>query len=190
MTEIDNFYTGQKRDNFLKQLNECSIDRFKELSTEKDRLTIVGVREAETILQSEFEGHHEQNSMTRMTNAEYAAGNMLDGRFRIGILSYQPNTLNQKFTDHDEKVLVSDQTLQDQANQRWSLGHRNTHYLKMYEQGKETGYSIILQKDKHCDPSIVEKPSMPENVKHIVNLIELFPNEVRVAKKGVLDGAK
>jgi len=54
MTEISNSQTGQKKDNFLKQLNECSIDRFKELATEKGLLTIYGVREAESFLQSEF----------------------------------------------------------------------------------------------------------------------------------------
>ena len=82
MTQIGNQYTGEKQEYFFEQLNQCEIDRFKALSTERGRLTIYGVREAETMLQSEFEGYHEQNSITRMTDAESDAGNKLDGRFR------------------------------------------------------------------------------------------------------------
>lgn len=60
----------------------------------------------------------------------------------------------------------------------------------MYQQGKDTGYSIILQKSKHCNSNIFEKPSLPENVKHIVNTIELSLAETRIAKLGTLEGAK
>jgi hypothetical protein len=60
----------------------------------------------------------------------------------------------------------------------------------MYEQGEQTGYSIIVQKSKHCDSSIVERPSSPENVKHIVNAIELSLEETHIAKTGLIEGAK
>ena len=72
MTQIGNQYTGEKQEYFFEQLNQCEIDRFKALSTESGRLTIYGVREAETMLQSEFEGFHEPNSITGPTNAESA----------------------------------------------------------------------------------------------------------------------
>ncbi len=93
MTEIGNQYTGAKQKYFLKLFDDCSIDRFKALSTESRILTIYGVREAETMLQSEFEGYHEPNSITRMTDAESDAENKLDGRFRKGLLSGEPDTL-------------------------------------------------------------------------------------------------
>jgi hypothetical protein len=60
----------------------------------------------------------------------------------------------------------------------------------MYEQGETTGYSIIVQKSKHCDSSIVKRPSSPENVKHIVNAIELSLEETHIAKTGLIEGAK
>ena len=125
MTQIGNQYTGEKQEYFFEQLNQCEIDRFKALSTEKGRITISNVREAETILQSEFEGFHEPNSITRPTKAEFQEGNALDGRFRKGILSDESNTLNEEYTDVDAKLLVSDKTLQDQADQRRILGHKN-----------------------------------------------------------------
>ena len=190
MAEIANQYTGAKQKYFLKLLNECSIDQFQALSTESSMLTIYGVREAETMLQSEFEGYHEQNSITRMTDAESELGNKLDGRFRKGMLSNEPNTLNEQYTDLDVKVLVSNKTLQHQANERRSLGHRNPNPLSMYEQGEGTGYSIIVQKSKHCDSNIIERPSSPENVKHIVNAIELSLEETHIAKTGLIEGAK
>ncbi len=65
------------------------------MSTEKDRITIYIVREDETMLQSEFEGFHEPNSITRLTKAECQEGNALDGRFRKGMLSDKSNTLNE-----------------------------------------------------------------------------------------------
>ena len=138
MTEISNQYTGEKQKYFLKLLDECSIDRFQALSIESGRLTIYGVREAETMLQSEFEGFHEPNSITRMTDAESAAENKLDGRFRKGLLSGEPDTLNQEFTDLDVKLLVSEKTLQYQANERRSLGQPNPDPLSMYKQGEDT----------------------------------------------------
>ena len=60
----------------------------------------------------------------------------------------------------------------------------------MYEQGKGTGYSIIVQKSKHCDSSSVERPSSPENVKHIVNMIELSLEETHIAKTGLIEDVK
>ena len=138
MAEIGNQYIGEKQKYFLKLLDECSIDRFKALSIERGRLTISGVREAETMLQSEFEGHHEPNSMTRMTDAESAATNNLDGRFRKGLLSGEPDTLNQEFTDFDVKLLVSEQTLRYQADERRILGQPNPDPPSMYKQGKDT----------------------------------------------------
>jgi len=133
MTQIRNQYIGKKREYFFKQLNQCGIDRFKALSTESGRLKIYGVREAETMLQSEFEGYHEPNSITRPTNEEYQEGNKLDGRFRKGMLSGESNTLNEQYTDADAKVLVSDETLHHQADQRRILGHRNPNKMSMYE---------------------------------------------------------
>jgi len=65
------------------------------------------------------------------------------------------NRLNENFTDLDAKVLVSEETLEYQANERQILGHRNPNPLSMYEQGERTGFSIIVQKSKHCDSSIV-----------------------------------
>jgi len=52
------------------------------------------------------------------------------------------------------------------------------------------GSSIVFQKHKHCNPSKPELPSSPDNVKHIINTLELLPSETKIAKKGVLDGAK
>ena len=63
-------YTGEKQEYFFEQLNQCDIERFKALSTEKDKTTIYSVCEAETMLQSKFEGFHEPNSITRPTKAE------------------------------------------------------------------------------------------------------------------------
>jgi hypothetical protein len=190
MTQIGNQYTGEKQEYFFEQFNQCEIDRFKALSTESARLTIYGVREAETMLQSEFEGYHEPNSITRMTDAESAAKNKLDGRFRKGLLSGESDTLNEEFTDLDAKILVSDKTLQSQANERKRLGLKNPNPVSMYQQGKNTGYSIILQKSKHCNPNMVELPSSPKNVKHIVNMIELSLDETNIAKGGLIEGAK
>jgi len=111
MTEIGNQYTGAKQKYFLKLFDEYSIDRFKALSTKSGRSIIYGVRETETMLQSEFEGYHEQNSITRMTDAESAEENKLDGRFRKALLSGERDTLNQEFTNLDVKVFVSEETL-------------------------------------------------------------------------------
>ncbi len=114
MTQIGSKYTGKKQEYFFEQLNQCDIERFKALSTEKGRITIYNVREAETMLQSEFEGVHEPNSITRATKAELQEGNVLDGRFRKGLLSGESNTLNEQYTDVDVKLLMSDKTLQHQ----------------------------------------------------------------------------
>jgi hypothetical protein len=142
------------------------------------------------MLQSEFEGYHEPTSITRMTDAESTKGNRLDGRFRKGVLSGERDTLNQEFTDLDVKTLVNDKTLQHQANERRILGYKNPDSQPMYEQGRGTGKSIILQKSKHCHPSIVELPPSPENVKYIVNAIELSLEETDIAKTGIVDVAK
>jgi hypothetical protein len=190
MTQIGNQYTGEKQEYFFEQLNQCEIDRFKVLSTEKGRITIYNVREAETMLQSEFEGFHEPNSITRTTKAELQKGNVLDGRFRKGMLSGESNSLNEHYTDVDAKLLVSDKTLQHQADQRRILGHKNPNKISMYEQGKEMGSSIVAQKHKHCNPNKPELPSSPDTVKHIVNALELIPSETEIAKAGVLDGAR
>jgi hypothetical protein len=190
MTQIGNQYIGKKREYFFKQLNQCGIDRFKALSTENGLLSIYGVREAETMLQSEFEVFHEPNSITRPTKAEFQEGNALDGRFRKGMLSGESNSLNEQYTDVDAKLLVSDKTLQHQADRRRILGHKNPNKMSMYEQGKEMGSSIVAQKHKHCNPNKPELPSSPDNVKHIVNALELIPSETEIAKAGVLDGAR
>jgi hypothetical protein len=190
MTQIGNQYTGEKQEYFFEQLNQCEIDRFKALSTEKGRITIYGVREAETMLQSEFEGFHEPNSITRPTNEESQEYNVFDGRFRKGMLSGESNSFNEQYTDVDAKLLVSDKTLQDQANERRRLGQKNPNKMSMYEQGKAMGSSIVAQKHKHCNPNKPELPSSPDNVKHIVNALELIPSETEIAKAGVLDDAR
>jgi hypothetical protein len=190
MTQIGNQYTDEKQEYFFEQLNQCEIDRFKALSTERGRITIYGVREAETMLQSEFEGFHEPNSITRPTNEEYQENNVFDGRFRKGLLSGESNTLNEQYTEADAKLLVSDKTLQDQADERRRLGQKNTNKMSMYEQGKAMGSSIVGQKYKHCNPNKPELTSSPDNVKHIVNALELIPSETEIAKAGVLDGAR
>lgn len=136
MTQIGNKYTGKKQEYFFEQLNQCEIERFKALSSEKDRITIYNIREAETMLQSEFEGFHEPNSITKPTKSEVQEGNALDGRFRKGILSGESNTLNEQYTDVDGKLLVSNKTLQHQVDQRRILGHKNPNKMLMYEQGK------------------------------------------------------
>ena len=160
------------------------------MSTERGILTIYNAREAESILQSEFEGIHEPNSITRPTKKEHKEGNVFDGRFRKGILSGESNTLNEDYTDADVKLLVSDKTLQYQANERKRLGHKNTKKVSMYEQGKQMGCSIVSQKHKHCDPNKPELPSSPDNVKHIVNLLQLLPSETQISKEGIIDGAR
>jgi len=190
MTQIGNQYTGEKQEYFFEQLNQCEIDRFKALSTEKGRTTIYNVREAETMLQSEFEGFHEPNSITRPTEAELQEGNVLDGRFRKRMLGGESNSINEQYTDVDAKLLVSDKTLQHQADQRKMLGHRNPNKISMYEQGKDMGSSIVDQKHKHCNPNKPELPSSPDTVKHIVNALELIPSETEIAKAGVLDGTR
>ena len=190
MTQIGSKYTGKKQEYFFEQLNQCDIERFKALSTEKGRITIYNVREAETMLQSEFEGFHEPNSITRATEAELQEGNVLDGRFRKGLLSCESNTLNEQYTDVDAKLLMGDKTLQHQADQRRILGHRNPNKISMYEQGKDMGSSIVGQKHKHCNPNKPELPSSSDNVKHIINALELIPSETEIAKGDVLDGAR
>ena len=190
MTQIGNTYTGEKQEYFFKQLDQCEIDRFKFMSTEKGRTTIYGVREAETMLQTEFEGIHEPNSIRRPTELEVQQNNKFDGRFCIGKLSGRSNSLNEEYTDIDAKVLISGETLQHQADQRRSLGHRNPNPISMSDQGKRTGFSIVGQKHKHCDPTKNELPSSPSNVKHVVNLLELLPIETEIAKTAVIDGAR
>lgn len=189
MTEIADQYSGAKRKYFLQELNACTIDRFESLSTERGRLTIIGVREAETILQSEFEGIHKSNSLRRTTDQEYQAGNGLDARFEKGVLSGEFNTLNEGYTDADMKVFVSDLTLQLQAINRRLLGS-NPNKLTMHEQGYNSGLSVVKQKHKHCDPNKSEVPSSAMNVKHIINLLELTPSEQQIAKKSFTDGAR
>lgn len=190
MAQIGSNYTGKKQEYFLEQLNQCDIERFTALSTEKGRITIYNVREGETMLQSEFEGFHEPNSITRATKAELQEGNVLDGRFRKGLLNGEFNTLNEQYTDVDAKLLMSDETLQYQADQRRILEHKNPNKISMYEQGKDMGSSIVGQKHKHCNPNKPELPSSSNNVKHIINALELIPSETEIAKAGVLDGAR
>lgn len=119
------------------------------------------------MLQSEFEGFHQPNSITRITKAKFQEGNALDGRFRKGILSGEFNTLNEQYTNVDAKVLINDQTLPDQADERKMLGHKNPNKMSMYEQVRGVGYNFVIQKHKHCDPDMQERPSSPDNVKHI-----------------------
>ena len=190
MTQIGSKYTGKKQEYFFEQLKQCGIERLKALSTEQSQITISHVREAETMLQSEFDGVHEPNSMTKATKAEFQEGNKLDGRFRKGLLSGESNTLNEQYTDYDIKLLVSEETLQYQADQRRVLGHKNPNKPSMYEQGKNMGSSIVAQKHKHCNPNKPELPSSSNNVKHIINALELTLSETVIAKAGVLDGAR
>jgi hypothetical protein len=56
----------------------------------------------------------------------------------------------------------------------------------MHEQGKKMGYSIVAQKHKHCNPSKPELPSSPDNVKHIINTLELLSSETTIVKSDVL----
>ena len=125
MTEIGNQYTGEKQNYFFKQLNHCELDRFKALSTENNQITLTNVREAEAMLQSEFEGPHEPNSITRPTEAEVKSKNFLDARFRKGVLSGEYDSLNEHYTDLDVKTPVSAETLEYQVNQRKILGNKN-----------------------------------------------------------------
>lgn len=60
----------------------------------------------------------------------------------------------------------------------------------MYEQGKNTGSSIVYQKYRYCNPNKLELPSSFDTVKYVVNTIELTPSEIAIAKAGILDGAK
>lgn len=189
MTEIADQYCSKKKADFLQRLNACTIDRFESLSTERGKVTITGVREAETMLQTEFEGIHEPNSFRRPTHQELRAGNGLDARFQKGVLSKEYNTLNEGYTDADVKLFVSDLTLQLQANNRKLLGGDPTK-LTMEEQGYKTGQSVVKQKHKHCDSTKTEVPSAAKNVKHIINLLELTPSEQQIAQRSFIDGAK
>lgn len=85
MIEIGNQYDGTKKKYFFKPLDNCLLQSFKELSTENGRLTIYGVREAESMIQSELKGFHEFDSLRRMTQAESIAKNKLDGCFGLGL---------------------------------------------------------------------------------------------------------
>ena len=190
MTQIGSNFTSKKQEYFFEQLNQCDIERFKALSTERGEITIYNVREAEAMLQSEFEGFHEPNSITRPTKAEIQENNELDGRFRKGLLSGESNTLNEQYTDVDVKHLMSDKTLKYQADKRRILGHKNPNKISMYEQGKNMGSSIVAQKYKHCNSNKPELPSSCYNVKHIINTLELIPRETEIAKKAILDGAR
>ncbi len=80
------------------------------------------------------------------------------------MLSGESNTLNEQYTEADAKLLVSDKTLQDQANEKRRLGQKN--------------------------PNKPELPSSPDNVKHIVNALELTPSETEIAKADILDGTR
>ena len=110
------------------------------------------------------------------------------GRFRK--LSGKSNTLNEQYTEADAKFLVSEKTLQHQADERRRLGQKNPNKMSMYEQGKNMGYSIVSKKYKHCNPNKTELSSSPANVKHIINALELLPSERNIVKKGIIDGAK
>lgn len=117
------------------------------------------------MLQFKFEGFHKSNSITRITKAEFQEGNALDGRFWKGILSGESNTLNEQYTDVDAKVLISDETLQDQADKRRILVYKDPNTMSMYKQVRGVGYNLVIQKHKHSDPDIQERPSLPDNVK-------------------------
>ena len=162
------------------------------MSTERVQKTIYTVREAETMLQSEFEGFHEPNSITRPTKAEFQTGNVLDGRLHKKLLSGESNTLKEQYTNVDAKLLVSEKTLRYQADVRKTVGHKDKgpDKISMSEQGKKMGISIVNQKYKHCNPNKPDLPSSPDNVKHIINTLELLPSETEIAKAGVVDGAK
>ena len=125
-----------------------------------------------------------------LINQKLQEGNLLDGRFRKGLLSGESNTLNEQYTDVDVKLLMSDKTLQHQADKKRVLGHKNPNKTSIYEQGKNMGSSIVGQKHKHCNPNKPELPSSSDNVKHIINALELIASETGIAKAGVLDGAR
>jgi hypothetical protein len=190
MTEIANQYNGTKRKYFLEQLNDCTIDRFESLSTERGKVTITGVREAETMLQSEFEGYNEPKSITRPTDQQSKEYNNFDGRLRKGELSGEPNTLSKKYKDLDSKLFVSDNTLQYQADQKKLLGQKNPHKIGMEEQGKNLGFSGVKQKHKRCDQNKPELPSSSKNVRHIINLLELGQSEKSIAKDNLIESSR
>ena len=190
ITQIGNQYTGEKREYFFEQLNKCNMDRFKAMATEKGKMTIYNVREAEILFQAEFERLPEPESVTRPTQSEVKAGNGLDGRLRKGLLSGDPNTLNKQYTDIDAKLFVSDKTLKYQAEERAKLKHRNPEPMSMYEQGKLMGSSIVAQEYKHCNRDKPELPSSHKNVKHVISALELAPGELELAKAGLIDDAK
>ena len=52
------------------------------------------------------------------------------------------------------------------------------------------GYSIVKQKHFYCDPNKPELPSSPDNVKHVVNFLELNPKETDIVKTGIIDGSR
>ena len=52
------------------------------------------------------------------------------------------------------------------------------------------GSTIVNQKHRHCNPNKPELPSSSDNVKHIINTLELLPSEIEIAKAGIVDGAK
>ncbi len=62
--------------------------------------------------------------------------------------------------------------------------------FKIRNQGKKMGSSIVAQKHKHCNPNKPELPSPFDSVKHIVNALELMPSETKIAKAGIIDGAR
>ena len=105
-------------------------------------------------------------------------------------MSGESNTLNEQYTDVDAKLLMSDKTMQHQDDQRRILGDKNPNKISMYEQAKGMGSSTVGQKHKHCNPNKPELPSSSDNVKHIINALELIPSETEIAKAGVLDGAR
>ena len=62
--------------------------------------------------------------------------------------------------------------------------------FKIRNQSKKMGSSIVDQKHKHCNSNKPECPSSPDRVKHIVNLLELIESETKIAKEGIIDGAR
>lgn len=77
MQGVANNLSGKERKTFLQRLHACTFERFQALATENNSpMSFRSVREAETMLQTEFQGIREHKSITRPNSREYQAENM------------------------------------------------------------------------------------------------------------------